>query len=266
MKILSASRISSLTTTVRDDWRRAWPWMTVQFLSPRNHSSTPLVDRPTTSSLRALTRFISTRTSPLTTKPYSAPRRATWIASALATSVFVGVHPVFTQVPPNLSRSIIATVLPAPANRTARGGPAWPVPIMIASKCFMGVLNVPFEVELAHNLSRKYRTDCTPRVQNRIERRLILPSSLSFTTCADLFACGYLESEADVDSSTYEQEKPFPLSRDNRPGTVHRILTRRSLPCDPSGISREDPALFSLTGQCKEDRCPKVDRRYTNPY
>src|SRR6476469_5706840 len=47
------------------------------------------------------------------------------------------MHPVFTQVPPNLLRSIMATVLPAPAKRAARDGPAWPVPIMIASKCFI---------------------------------------------------------------------------------------------------------------------------------
>src|SRR5258705_494859 len=109
--------------------------MTVQFLSPRNRSSTPLFDRPEILSLRALTRFISTRTSPLTVKPYSAPRRATCAAYALATSVFVGIHPVLTHVPPNLWRSIIATVMPAAANRSARGGPALPVPMMMASKC-----------------------------------------------------------------------------------------------------------------------------------
>src|SRR5580698_8966383 len=108
--------------------------MTLQFLSPRNHSSTPRLDRPEISSLRALTRFISTRTSPLTTKPYSAPRRATWAAYALAMSVFVGMHPVFTHVPPNLWRSIMATDMPAAANRAAKDGPAWPVPMMIASK------------------------------------------------------------------------------------------------------------------------------------
>src|SRR5260370_8323116 len=108
--------------------------MTVQFLSPRRDSSTALFDRPEISSLRALTRFISTRTSPLTAKPYSAPRRATWAAYALATSVLVGIHPVFTHVPPNLSRSIMATVIPAAANRAAKGGPACPVPIIITSK------------------------------------------------------------------------------------------------------------------------------------
>src|SRR5579863_5385700 len=116
--------------------------MTVQLVVPRSHSSTPLLDLAEAASLRAFTRSISTRKSP-TAKPYSAPRRATWIAYALATSVFVGVHPVFTHVPPNLWRSITATVLPARANRAARGGPAWPVPIMIASKCFIVVLNVP---------------------------------------------------------------------------------------------------------------------------
>src|SRR6185436_18872840 len=110
------------------------PRMIVQFFIPRSHSSTPRFDRPDTSSLRAFTRFMSTRTSPLTVKPYSAPRRATWAAYALATSVFVGIHPVFTQVPPNLWRSIMATVMPAAANREARDGPAWPVPMMIASK------------------------------------------------------------------------------------------------------------------------------------
>src|SRR6185369_17143732 len=135
MKILSASRTSSLTITVRGDSKRACPWMTVQFSSPRSHFSTPLFDRPLTSSFRAFTRFISTRTSPLTTKPYSAPRRARWAAYALATSVLVGMHPVFTQVPPNLWRSMMATAIPSAENRAAKDGPAWPVPIMIASKC-----------------------------------------------------------------------------------------------------------------------------------
>src|SRR4051794_35986428 len=103
--------------------------MTLQLLSPRNRSSTLLFDCPETLSLRALTRLISTCTSLLTTKPYSAPRRATWVAYALATSVFVGIHPVFTHAPPNLWRSIMATAMPAAANRAAKDGPAWPVPM-----------------------------------------------------------------------------------------------------------------------------------------
>src|SRR5258708_14417148 len=109
--------------------------MTVQFLSPRNRSSTPLFDRPEILSLRALTRFISTRTSPLTVKPYSAPRRATCAAYALATSVFVGIHPVLTHVPPNLCRSIIATVIPAAANRSARRGPTPTLPHRKGTQC-----------------------------------------------------------------------------------------------------------------------------------
>src|ERR1700683_3070304 len=115
--------------------------MTVQFVVRRSDSSTPLLDVAEAASLRAFTLFISTRTSP-TAKPNSAPRRATWMAYALATRVFVGTHPVFTHVPPNLWRSIIATVLPAPANRRASDGPAWPVPMMIASKCFISVNSV----------------------------------------------------------------------------------------------------------------------------
>src|SRR6185369_2135775 len=49
--------------------------------------------------------------------------------------VLVGRHAVFTQVPPNLWRSMMATAIPESANRAANDGPAWPVPIMIASKC-----------------------------------------------------------------------------------------------------------------------------------
>src|SRR5678815_2711103 len=43
------------------------------------------------------------------------------------------MQPLLTQVPPNRLRSIIATFIPVPASRTARDGPAWPVPITIAS-------------------------------------------------------------------------------------------------------------------------------------
>ena len=44
-------------------------------------------------------------------------------ARALATSAFVGVHPVFTQVPPKRSRSMTATLRPALESSTARLGP-----------------------------------------------------------------------------------------------------------------------------------------------
>ena len=54
--------------------------------------------------------------------------------AALATSVFVGMQPVLTQVPPTFPRSMMATLMPAPASRAAREGPAWPVPMTIASK------------------------------------------------------------------------------------------------------------------------------------
>src|SRR6516165_10877476 len=48
--------------------------------------------------------------------------------------VLVGMQPVFTQVPPNHLRSIIATFIPALVSRWARKGPACPVPMMIASQ------------------------------------------------------------------------------------------------------------------------------------
>lgn len=46
---------------------------------------------------------------------------ATWVAYALATIVLVGMQPVLTQVPPNLWRSTMATVLSAAENRAAQG-------------------------------------------------------------------------------------------------------------------------------------------------
>ena len=50
-----------------------------------------------------------------------------------ATMALVGVHPVFTQVPPNNLRSTNATFMPEFASRFASGGPAWPAPTTIAS-------------------------------------------------------------------------------------------------------------------------------------
>jgi hypothetical protein len=83
--------------------------------------------------LRSFTFFMSTPIGPGTTTPKSAARRATWAARALATSVFVGMQPVLTQVPPKRPRSTTATFMPEPASRRASAGPAWPVPMMIAS-------------------------------------------------------------------------------------------------------------------------------------
>ncbi len=65
--------------------------------------------------------------------PYSAARRAWWATSALATSVFVGVHPVLTQVPPKRWRSTTATVIPAAAKRAYQRRTAWPAPMTMAS-------------------------------------------------------------------------------------------------------------------------------------
>ena len=76
---------------------------------------------------------MSTLTGPPMRTPYSPARRATCAVRALATSVLVGMQPSLTQVPPRCSRSISAVFMPALARRTARNGPAWPLPITIAS-------------------------------------------------------------------------------------------------------------------------------------
>jgi hypothetical protein len=133
MKIRSAASASAPTCTSLGDRKLAWPSYTVQFSMFFSQDSTPVLDFPEISSFRALTRFISTAIEPFTATPKSAARRTMWAAYALATMVLVGMQPVLTQVPPNSLRSMIATFMPAPASRFARDGPAWPVPMMMAS-------------------------------------------------------------------------------------------------------------------------------------
>ncbi len=95
--------------------------------------STPVRDSPEIASFRALTAFMSTVAGPPASTPNSNERTTARAAAALATSVFVGMQPVLTHVPPKDPRSTIATRIPAAERRAASGGPAWPVPMMIAS-------------------------------------------------------------------------------------------------------------------------------------
>src|SRR6266853_207293 len=92
------------------------------FSSDRSHFSRPLVERCTRASFLALTRTGSTFTGPEISTPYSAALRASRATYALATRVLVGVQPLFTQVPPNLPRSMMATRMPALAERLAKAG------------------------------------------------------------------------------------------------------------------------------------------------
>ena len=83
--------------------------------------------------MRDFTRVMSTRTAPSSITPKSAPRRAMCAARALAISALVGMQPLLTQVPPTSLRSMMAVLRLDLPRRTASGGPAWPVPMMIAS-------------------------------------------------------------------------------------------------------------------------------------
>jgi len=62
----------------------------------------------------------------------------------------VGVQPVLMQVPPNNLRSMMATLRPACVRRPASEGPAWPAPMMMASKC-VGILGVRDDQVRANN-------------------------------------------------------------------------------------------------------------------
>jgi hypothetical protein len=132
-KIRCASRISRPTRTERGPSRRAWPSKTVQFAVPLSHCSTPRLELWTIASFRALIFGMSAWIAPSMVTPHSELRRETNAARALATRAFVGMQPVFTQVPPKLFRSMAATCMPALAKRTASGGAACPVPMTIAS-------------------------------------------------------------------------------------------------------------------------------------
>jgi hypothetical protein len=70
--------------------------------------------------------------------PQSPRGLATCAARALAIIVFVGVQPVFEQVPPSSAPSKSATFSPASAKRIATGVPAWPLPTMMTSVSCMG--------------------------------------------------------------------------------------------------------------------------------
>jgi hypothetical protein len=64
--------------------------------------------------------------------------------------VFVGVHPVFMQVPPTHFLSIRATFQLAAASFLARGLPPWPEPMMMASY-FVITLGVLCKRKLRNN-------------------------------------------------------------------------------------------------------------------
>src|SRR5512132_2963351 len=66
------------------------------------------------------------------------------------------MQPLLTQVPPNRLRSIIATFIPVPASRTARDGPAWPVPITIASY-LVAIGHASARVTVVYNFQGSYQ-------------------------------------------------------------------------------------------------------------
>src|SRR5687767_5206753 len=68
-------------------------------------------------------------------------------------SVFVGVQPVFTHVPPKSFRSTKATVMPASVRRWASAGPAWPAPMMIASNSL--IVSIPTFLRMTASSRRK---------------------------------------------------------------------------------------------------------------
>src|SRR5262249_24124087 len=142
------------------------PSYTEQPLRFFSQVSTPVRDRPDTRSFRAFTAFMSTAISHGIFTPKSDARRAMWAAYALATTVFVGMQPVLTQVPPKNFRSITPTVRPESTRRCASAGPAWPVPMMMASKFCIWIARRFHEVPEKRKLFRSLHDLRVRLVQN----------------------------------------------------------------------------------------------------
>ena len=66
------------------------------------------------------------------------------------------MHPVLTHVPPKCFRSTTATFMPAVDKRAASAGPAWPVPITIASNRTVIVSPMRPRPSLIRPFSRKF--------------------------------------------------------------------------------------------------------------
>src|SRR5207248_3956289 len=85
------------------------------------------------------------------------------------------MQPLLTQVPPNRLRSIIATFIPVSASRTARDGPACPVPITIAS--YLVAIGIPPLGLLSSTVfrvpTRPLRITCTLRPRKFAQLALI---------------------------------------------------------------------------------------------
>src|SRR5262245_59253150 len=92
---------------------------------------------------RLITLFFRSRTAAMSTVglllliPYSLSLAIRKAAAALARIVLVGVHPSLIHVPPRRPFSTNATFHPVAARREARGLPACPEPIIIATYCFI---------------------------------------------------------------------------------------------------------------------------------
>src|SRR6478735_9123006 len=80
-----------------------------------------------------------------------------WATRALASSVLVGMQPVLTQVPPKSLRSTSATLCPDFARATASGGPAWPAPSTIASKCVAVAVTSGYSLPCGEEFARHVR-------------------------------------------------------------------------------------------------------------
>lgn len=74
--------------------------------------------------------------------PGNRPSSETCRASAAASRAFDGTHPVFTQVPPTVPRSIITTVRPVDRAAIAAANPAPPEPITARSYRILRPLSV----------------------------------------------------------------------------------------------------------------------------
>jgi hypothetical protein len=162
------------------------------------------------------------------------------------------MQPVLTHVPPKSFRSMIATFCPAAARRRARGGPACPVPITIASK--------RFRMHRAVASGGPRRAATVRRQPRRGEGRA---DSGPFGSCLLARTRAELGASVSGNSGRRSRGRRGPSRAEftswNWKLSPRRRLRHRAFTCSPPRLAR--PGLISLRLGCRFRRVETISAR-----